>query len=50
MDKLNALNEKGRASLTVLREELDSLDLYGHESGDEKFLVELEAQKHSLAK
>ncbi|XP_014368068.2 vesicle transport protein SEC20 [Papilio machaon] len=49
MDKLNALNEKGRALLSTLREELDSLDLYGRESGDEKFSVELEAQKHLMA-
>ncbi|XP_068629959.1 vesicle transport protein SEC20 [Battus philenor] len=49
MEKLNAHNEKGRALLTSLREELDSLDLYGKETRDDRFIVELESQKHLLA-
>ncbi|CAG5011994.1 unnamed protein product [Parnassius apollo] len=49
MERLNSLNEKGRSLLTMLREELDNLDLYGRESGDQKYIVELESQRHLLA-
>ncbi|CAH2074450.1 unnamed protein product, partial [Iphiclides podalirius] len=49
MERLNALNEIGRAMLTKLREELDNLDLYGRESGDQKYVIELDAQRQLLA-
>ncbi|KAM3963558.1 vesicle transport protein Sec20 [Aphomia sociella] len=49
MAALNELNEKGRAMITQLREELESLELYGKDTGDPKYAVELESQRHQLA-
>ncbi|CAG9783562.1 unnamed protein product [Diatraea saccharalis] len=49
MEALNELNEKGRAMINQLRDELESLELYGKDSGDQKYIVELESQRHLLA-
>ncbi|XP_026758046.1 vesicle transport protein SEC20 isoform X2 [Galleria mellonella] len=49
MEALNELNEKGRAMITQLREELESLELHGKDTGDPKYAVELESQRHQLA-
>ncbi|XP_049867004.1 vesicle transport protein SEC20-like [Pectinophora gossypiella] len=49
MEALNELNEKGRAKINLLRDELENLELYGRESGDQKYAVELESQRHLLA-
>lgn len=49
METLNELNEKGRAMINQLRDELESLELYGKDSGDEKYVIELESQRHLLA-
>ncbi|RVE54792.1 hypothetical protein evm_000559 [Chilo suppressalis] len=49
MESLNELNEKGRAMINQLRDELESLELYGKDSGDQKYVVELESQRHLLA-
>lgn len=49
MEKLNELNEKGRAKITEVREELENLYLYGKETGDTKYDTELESQRHLLA-
>ncbi|KAJ0180346.1 hypothetical protein K1T71_003750 [Dendrolimus kikuchii] len=49
MESLSELNEKGRVRIEQLRSELESLDLYGKESGDSKYTIELESQRHQLA-
>lgn len=49
MEALNELNEKGRALITLLRDELDNLDLYGKDTCDMKYTVELESQRQQLA-
>lgn len=49
METLNELNEKGRARLAQLRDELESLELYGREIGDPKYAAELESQRQQLA-
>ncbi|KAL0841844.1 hypothetical protein ABMA28_014083 [Loxostege sticticalis] len=49
METLNELNEKGRTLITQLREEMESLELFGKDSGDQKYIVELESQRHLLA-
>ncbi|XP_026329796.1 vesicle transport protein SEC20 [Hyposmocoma kahamanoa] len=48
MEALNELNEKGRAKIAQLREEMENLEVYGRESGDDKYMVELESQRHML--
>lgn len=48
MEALNELNEKGRAKITQLREEMENLEVYGRESGDDKYMIELESQRHML--
>lgn len=50
METLNELNEKGRTLITQLREEMESLELFGKDSGDQKYIVELESQRHLLAR
>lgn len=50
MEALNELNEKGRTLITQLREEMESLELFGKDSGDQKYIVELESQRHLLAR
>ncbi|XP_028175837.1 vesicle transport protein SEC20 [Ostrinia furnacalis] len=49
MDALNELNEKGRAMITLLREEMESMELYGKDSGDKTYVVELDTQRRLLA-
>lgn len=49
METLNKLNEKGRAAISEMRDELESLELYGKEMGDMKYSLELDSQKHQLA-
>lgn len=48
MDALSELNEKGREKISQLREELESMEVYGKETCDDKYSVEMEAQKHQL--
>ncbi|KAL4714082.1 hypothetical protein ACJJTC_008436 [Scirpophaga incertulas] len=49
MESLNELNEKGRVMINQLRDELESLELYGRDSGDTTYIIELESQRHLLA-
>ncbi|XP_053625606.1 vesicle transport protein SEC20 [Plodia interpunctella] len=49
MEALNSLNEKGRIRIGQLRDELERLELYAKDSGDPKYAVELESQRHQLA-
>lgn len=49
MESLSKLNERGRMIIELFRNELDNLDLYGKDSGDPKYPVEVEAQRHLLA-
>ncbi|CAB3251865.1 unnamed protein product [Arctia plantaginis] len=49
METLNKLNEKGRTAISQLRDELESLELYGKEMGDMKYSLELDSQRHQLA-
>lgn len=49
MESLNKLNEKGRSIISMLRDELESLELYGKDTGDMKYSMELESQRHQLA-
>lgn len=48
MEALSELNEKGREKISQLREELESMEVYGKETCDDKYSVEMEAQKHQL--
>ncbi|KAG6452905.1 vesicle transport protein SEC20 [Manduca sexta] len=49
METLNELNEKGRAKISQIRDEMEALELYGKDNGDPKYDVEVEAQRHQLA-
>ncbi|XP_075970060.1 vesicle transport protein Sec20 [Anticarsia gemmatalis] len=49
METLNRFNEKGRTYISQLRDELESLELYGKDMGDMKYSLELESQRHQLA-
>ncbi|XP_026742783.1 vesicle transport protein SEC20 [Trichoplusia ni] len=49
MEALNKLNEKGRAAISVLRDDLESLELYGKDVGNIKYGSEVESQRHQLA-
>ncbi|KAI8435240.1 hypothetical protein MSG28_003592 [Choristoneura fumiferana] len=48
MEALSELNEKGREKISQLREELESMEVYGKETCDDKYSIEMEAQKHQL--
>ncbi|XP_050345187.1 vesicle transport protein SEC20 [Nymphalis io] len=49
METLNELNEKGRAKITLLREELDNLDAHATDMNDQKYFLEAVSQRHLLA-
>lgn len=49
MDSLNKLNEKGRSLISLMRDEMESLELYGKDIGDMKFAMELDTQRLQLA-
>lgn len=49
MDTLNELNEKGRAKIALLREELENLVAYATDSGDQKYMLEVVSQRHLLS-
>ncbi|XP_045445987.1 vesicle transport protein SEC20 [Melitaea cinxia] len=49
MEVLNHLNDKGRAKLSLLREELENLDSYATDMGDQKYFLEVASQRHLLA-
>ncbi|CAH0718848.1 unnamed protein product, partial [Brenthis ino] len=49
METLNELNEKGRAKISLLREELENLVAYATDSGDQKYLLEVVSQRHLLS-
>lgn len=49
MDTLNELNEKGRAKISLLREELENLVAYATDSGDQKYMLEVVSQRHLLS-
>ncbi|CAH2086766.1 unnamed protein product [Euphydryas editha] len=49
METLNELNEKGRAKITLLREELENLDSYATDMGDQRYFLEVTSQRHLLA-
>lgn len=49
METLNALNEKGRSMITLLREEVENLHAYASSSGDETYSDELISQQHLLS-
>lgn len=50
MELLNELNEKGRVKINQLRDEIESLEVYGKDTGDRKYIVEVESQRHQLAR
>lgn len=50
METLNQLNEKGRAKIAQWREEIENLDLNAEETGDPRFMLEVESQRHQLAR
>lgn len=49
MELINELNEKGRSKLTELREELENLELYYKDIGNQKYAQTLESEKQQLA-
>ncbi|XP_041976984.1 vesicle transport protein SEC20 [Aricia agestis] len=49
MDTLNELNEKGRAKIAAIREEMENLESHANDSGDQKYFLELESQRHLFA-
>ncbi|CAH0701974.1 unnamed protein product [Spodoptera exigua] len=49
MESLNKLNEKGRAAISLLRDELENFEMYGKDIGDMKYATEVESQRHQLA-
>lgn len=49
MESLNKLNEKGRAAISLLRDELENFEIYGKDIGDMKYATEVESQRHQLA-
>lgn len=49
MESLNKLNEKGRAAISLLRDEMENFELYGKDTGDLKYASEVDSQRHQLA-
>ncbi|XP_050666326.1 vesicle transport protein SEC20 [Leptidea sinapis] len=49
MEKLNELNETGRMLMTNIRDLLEKIDLHAKETGDQKFVLELESQRNIQA-
>lgn len=49
METLNELNEKGRAKLSLIRDELENLDSYATDMGNQKYFLEVASQRHLLA-
>ncbi|XP_049867002.1 vesicle transport protein SEC20-like [Pectinophora gossypiella] len=50
METLSELNERGRMMINLFRDELESLELYAKETGDQAYTVmEIESQRHQLA-
>ncbi|XP_063360065.1 vesicle transport protein SEC20 [Cydia amplana] len=49
MEALSELNEKGRAKINLLRDEIENMELYGKEASDDKYTAELASQRQQLA-
>lgn len=50
MEMLNELNEKGRAKIALWREDIENMELNAREMGDEKYMLEVDSQRHQLAR
>ncbi|CAG9585719.1 unnamed protein product [Danaus chrysippus] len=49
MRALNELNEKGRHQIRLLRDELENLEVYANDTGEERYFLELVSQRHLLS-
>ncbi|KAG7307093.1 hypothetical protein JYU34_007229 [Plutella xylostella] len=49
MEALNELNEKGRAKISQLRDEIENLELYARDIEKDEYIVKVESERYQLA-